>query len=142
MGGLDRQEIIDTLADGKLGQALRIPGHLQGRNTRFSPAQDVTQMLVNAFSYSFHEEVGGNYAEFGVFQGRTFVEAYRVGKRFPTRPGGSSRLTRSRDSRRSPRSTPGERWAAGQFAAGLPAFEARLDAPGSPVHTVDRSGIL
>jgi O-methyltransferase len=126
LGGLDRQEIIDSLADGKLGQLLRIPGHLQGRNTRFSPALEVTQMLVNAFSYAYHEEVGGNYAEFGVFQGRTFVEAYRVGKRFPD----EDRRFFAFDSFEGlPEIAPidaGERWVAGQFAAGLPSFEARL----------------
>jgi O-methyltransferase len=119
-------EIMDALADGWVGRLLSIPGHIQGRNTRLSVAQEVTKMMANAFDYARAEQVDGDYAEFGVWQGRTFVEAYRVARRF-----------RAYDRRffafDSFAGLPdiadvdaGYQWTAGQFAHGRSVFEARL----------------
>jgi O-methyltransferase len=125
-GHLDRAEVVDALADGPLGQLLRIPGHLSGRNARFSPAHDVTQMLVNAFAYARYEQVDGDYAEFGVFQGRTFVEAYRVARRFPAFDRRFFAFDSFQGLPEIEGVDAGERWRQGQYAQGLAEFEGRL----------------
>jgi O-methyltransferase len=124
--GLERDELVDSFSDGRLGWLMRFPGHVQGRNTRMSPSHEVTQMLVNAFAYAKYEEVHGDYAEFGVAKGRTFVEAYRVARRFP----GFDRRFYAFDSFAGlpdiGEVDAGYRWREGQFAHGRQGFEARL----------------
>lgn len=39
-------------------------------------------MLNNAFGYVFNEGIVGDYAEFGVLEGRTFLEAWMAAERF------------------------------------------------------------
>jgi O-methyltransferase len=126
LSGVDRAEALDSLADSRFGRLMRIPGHLVGRNTRFSPAHDVTQMLVNAFAYAQFEDVEGDYAEFGVFQGRTFVEAYRVARRFPAIRRRFFAFDSFAGLPELAGGDAGARWQAGQYAQDQAGFEARL----------------
>lgn len=122
----DRSELLDALADSRVGRVLRYPGHVLGRNTLMSPAHDVTKMLANAFSYAQAEQVEGDYAEFGAWKGRTFVEAWRTARRFPAYKrrfvafDSFEGLPEIRDV------DGGGQWYAGQFAFARAAFESRL----------------
>jgi hypothetical protein len=40
------------------------------------------RMIENAFAYCGNNKISGDYAEFGVFQGRTTIEAWRAARRF------------------------------------------------------------
>jgi len=133
----DHSEPMDWLADGVLAKALQIPGYIQARNNsvRFG-AHDVTKMLAIAFAYAHAEEVDGDYAEFGVFKGRTFVEAYRVAQKY-------SRYERRFVAFDSFEGLPelgdidrGPRWRAGEFDCDRTAFEARLSRARIPAERV------
>jgi len=126
MTAFDRSEVIDAFTDGPVGRLLRIPGHVLGRNTRLSPAHEVTQMMVNAFSYAKYEEVAGDYAEFGVETGRTFVEAYRIARWFPGAPRRFYAFDSFAGLPEIGQLDAGYRWQEGQFAHPRTAFEARL----------------
>jgi O-methyltransferase len=123
---IDGAEVVDALAHGWLGRALRLPGHILGRNTSISAAHEVTRMLANGFAYAQAEQVTGDYAEFGVHTGRTFVDAHRIARRFGRYP----RRFYAFDSFQGlPEITAidaGHQWTAGQFAHDRASFEARL----------------
>jgi hypothetical protein len=123
---MDLSEPIDWFASGLPGRLLSVPGYIQGRNTRMSAALEVTKILASAFAYALSEEVEGDYAEFGVWKGRTFVEAYRVARRY-------ARYDRRFVAFDSFQGLPdlgeldaGSRWRPGEFAHDRAAFEARL----------------
>ena len=59
--------------------ALPIGRHL---NTADGFIWESARMLNNAFGYVFNEHVVGDYAEFGVLEGRTFIEAWMAAERF------------------------------------------------------------
>ena len=52
------------------------------RNAALSLFSEQTRILSLAFKYVESEGVEGDYAEFGVWQGRTFIEAWRVAKKY------------------------------------------------------------
>ncbi len=115
------------LADGMLAKVLRIPGYIQARSNSLAfGAHDTTKILSLAFAYAQSEEVEGDYAEFGVWRGRTFVEAYRVARKYP-------RYSRRFVAFDSFEGLPelgelddGSRWHTGEFACDRTAFDARL----------------
>jgi len=123
---LDRSELLDSLAEGPLGKLLRFPGFLQERNAQLTVAHEVTRMLAHAFAYARSEEVEGDYAEFGIWRGRTFVEAYRVARKYPR----YARRFFAFDSFEGLPEIQGEdassSWYTGEFAVARAAFEARL----------------
>jgi O-methyltransferase len=77
--GLTRAEIIDSLSASRLGRALDPLAHLLRRGGAISSGHESARVLALAFAYAHSEEIAGDYAEFGVWQGRTFVEAWRIG---------------------------------------------------------------
>lgn len=123
--GLTRAELIDSLSASRLGRALDPFAHLLRRNGAISSGHESARILALAFAYAHSEEVAGDYAEFGVWQGRTFVEAWRVG----------TKLSRDRryfafDSFEGLPESEGiddtGRWEASEFSFARQAFEARL----------------
>ncbi|MBA3867191.1 MAG: class I SAM-dependent methyltransferase [Solirubrobacterales bacterium] len=66
------------MAASALGRALEPLTMLFKRNAYASLAYENTRILALAFAYLRSEEVAGDYAEFGVATGRTFIEAWRV----------------------------------------------------------------
>jgi hypothetical protein len=81
---IERGEMLDTLAASPLGRALEPLTLLHHRNAQTSLSHESTRVLTLAFAYAHSERVVGDYAEFGVWRGRTFVEAWRVARRYPT----------------------------------------------------------
>lgn len=75
-------EALDALAASRLGGALKPLTLLLNRNAELSLYSEQTRMLSLAFKYVEAESVEGEYAEFGVWMGRTFIEAWRVAAKY------------------------------------------------------------
>jgi len=75
-------EALDALAASRLGAALKPLTLLLNRNSELSLYSEQTRMLSLAFKYVESEGVAGDYAEFGVWMGRTFIEAWRVAAKY------------------------------------------------------------
>ncbi|HEY1854486.1 MAG TPA: TylF/MycF/NovP-related O-methyltransferase [Solirubrobacterales bacterium] len=123
--GLTRAEIIDSFSASRVGRALDPLAHLLRRSGAISSGHESARVLALAFAYAHSEEIPGDYAEFGVWQGRTFVEAWRIG----------TKLSRDRryfafDSFEGLPETEGiddtGRWEASEFSFARQSFEARL----------------
>lgn len=118
-------EALDALAASRLGAALKPLTLLLNRNAELSLYSEQTRMLSLAFKYVESEGVEGDYAEFGVWMGRTFIEAWRVGAKYavPRRffAFDSFEGLPELDAR-----DEGGPFAAGQFKHSRTAFEARL----------------
>jgi hypothetical protein len=117
--------VVDALAASRLATVLRPLTMLLNRNAELSLYSEQTRMLSLAFKYVESEAVEGDYAEFGVWQGRTFIEAWRVAEKYGVR-----RRFFAFDSfeglpELDARDTGGP-FAAGQFKHSREAFEARL----------------
>ena len=98
-------------------------------------------MLTQAVSYVRSEQVEGDYAEFGVYTGRTFVEAWRIANELGE---AGTRRFFAFDSFEGLPETVGVddtgRWSEGEFRFGRKDFEARLRrarVPGDHVHIVE-----
>jgi O-methyltransferase len=77
--GLTKGELIDAVSASRLGRALDPLAHLVRRGGAITLGHEAAQVLALAFNYARSEEIEGDYAEFGVWTGRTFVEAWRMG---------------------------------------------------------------
>jgi O-methyltransferase len=75
-------EALDALAASRLGAALKPLTLLLNRNAELSLYSEQTRMLSLAFKYVESQGVEGDYAEFGVWMGRTFIEAWRVAGKY------------------------------------------------------------
>jgi O-methyltransferase len=75
-------EALDALAASRFGAALKPLTLLLNRNAELSLYSEQTRMLSLAFKYVESEGVVGDYAEFGVWMGRTFIEAWRVAAKY------------------------------------------------------------
>lgn len=137
---ISKSEILDSLAASRLGLILEPLTLVMKRNAQLSLAYENTRILSLAFSYVRSEQVAGDYAEFGVWNGRTFVEAWRVARR----AGGSARHFWAFDSFQGLPEVGGVdatgRFAAGEFSGARQPFEARLRRariPADRVHIVE-----
>jgi O-methyltransferase len=140
--GLSRGEIVDTLSASTVGRALDPLAHLLRRRQSLTLGHEATRVLTLAFSYVRSELVEGDYAEFGVWTGRTFVEAWRIADGLGE--AGGKRRFFAFDSFEGLPDTEGiddtGRWNSGEFAFGRPGFEARLRRsriPARDVHIVE-----
>ncbi len=133
-------EILDALAVSRAGRALNPLAKLLFRNASLSLTYENARVLAYAFAYAEAEQIEGDYAEFGVWQGRTFLEAWRVGNA----AGDTGRnffafdsfagLPDIEDADRA------GRFVAGEFSFGRRAFEGRLRRAAIPpdrVHIVE-----
>jgi O-methyltransferase len=139
-GGRSNNEILDSLASSRLARALNPLTLIAKRNALLSLSYENTKILTLAFAYARSEHVEGDYAEFGVWTGRTFVEAWRVAKAFP----GVDRRFFAFDSFAGlPEVDGGDatgRFSEGEFSADRGSFEGRLRRAGAPrdrVHIVE-----
>jgi hypothetical protein len=123
---ISRNELIDSAAASPIGRALEPLTLLVKRNAFRTLAFENTRILALAFAYLRSEGVSGDYAEFGVSTGRTFVEAWRVASAYD----GSARRFFAFDSFAGLPEAEGVdatgRFSAGEFSQALGAFEARL----------------
>jgi O-methyltransferase len=123
--GLTKGELIDAVSASKVGRALEPVAHVMRRGGAISQGHEAAHVLSLAFNYAHSEGIPGDYAEFGVWQGRTFVEAWRVGSRTPT-----ARRYHAYDSFEGLPEADGVdetgRWETGEFSHSRRAFEARL----------------
>ena len=78
--GLSKSELIDTVSASRLGRALDPLAHVLRRSGAISSGHEAARVLGLTFAYVHSEGIEGDYAEFGVWTGRTFVEAWRIGK--------------------------------------------------------------
>ncbi|MGI8440921.1 MAG: TylF/MycF/NovP-related O-methyltransferase [Thermoleophilaceae bacterium] len=83
---MESGELLARLSESGVVRVLEPWARLQSRSAQLSFVEEVTKILAHAFAYAQAERVPGDYAEFGVWEGRTFVEAYRVAQRFPGFP--------------------------------------------------------
>jgi len=123
--GLTRAELIDSLSASRLGRALDPLAHLLRRSGAISSGHESARVLALAFAYAHSEEIDGDYAEFGVWQGRTFVEAWRIG----TRIGGGRRYLAFDSFAGLPESEGIDdtgRFESGEFSFSRQSFEARM----------------
>lgn len=135
LAGARPSELVDWLASSRLGTALRPLTLLVTRNARMSLAYENTRMLSLAFAFARSEQVEGDYAEFGVYRGRTFVEAWRAWKTHGAPP----RRFFAFDSFEGLPDAAG-RFNTGDFSSGRQAFEGRLRRariPAADVHIVE-----
>jgi O-methyltransferase len=140
LGGRSNNEILDSIAGSRLARALGPLAQVAKRNELLSLSYENTKILTPTFAYTRSEEIEGDYAEFGVWTGRTFVEAWRVANAFP----GPDRRFFAFDSFEGLPEVEGAddtgRWTAGEFSADRRSFEARLRRAGLPkeqVHIVE-----
>jgi hypothetical protein len=99
---------------------------MTARNARAMLAHENTKMLALAFAYCCSEQVEGDYAEFGVYRGRTFVEAWRVARRFPLGPRRFLAFDSFEGLPEGEDADGAERFGAGDFTNTLDAFRGRL----------------
>lgn len=137
---ISNNEILDSVAASRLARMLEPLALVVHRNAQLSLAYENTRMLSLAFSYVRSEQVKGAYAEFGVWTGRTFVEAWRAARRFD----GSDRHFWAFDSFQGLPEVDGVdatgRFATGDFHGPRQPFEARLRRarmPPDQVHIVE-----
>jgi O-methyltransferase len=80
---LSRRRALDRWARLIPAQALRPVAFPLGRHLRTDDGfvWESARMLNDAFGYVRNERVAGDYAEFGVLEGRTFVEAWYAARR-------------------------------------------------------------
>jgi O-methyltransferase len=139
--GPSRGEVVDTVSASRLGRALDPLAHLLRRRQTLSLGHEATRILTLAFSYARSELVEGDYAEFGVWTGRTFVEAWRVAD--GVGEAGQRRFFAFDSFEGLPDSEGIDdtgRWESGEFAFSRAAFEGRLRrsrVPRTDVHIVE-----
>jgi O-methyltransferase len=140
LGGRSNNEILDSISSSRLARALSPLTLVGKRNSLLSLHYENTKILAPTFAYARSEQIEGDYAEFGVWTGRTFVEAWRAGNAFPV----EDRRFVAFDSFEGLPEVEGAddtgRWAAGEFSADRKGFEARLRRAGVPkeqVHIVE-----
>lgn len=133
-------EGLDALAVSALGRALDPLAKLLHRNAALSLNYETARALALAFTYARAEEIEGDYAEFGVWQGRTFLEAWRTGSAIS----GDTRRFFAFDSFAGLPAIAGPdavgRFKAGEFRQTRRAFEGRLrraSIPRDRVHIVE-----
>ena len=123
--GLSKSEVIDAVSSSRLGRVLDPVAHVLRRNGAISQGHEAAHVLSLAFNYAHSEGIPGDYAEFGVWQGRTFIEAWRLG-----RGAGTPRRYFAYDSFEGLPEAEGVdetgRWETGEFSHSRRAFEARL----------------
>jgi len=123
---ISKNELIDAAAASRAGRALRPLTMVIKRNAFRTLAFENTRILTLAFAYLRSEGVPGDYAEFGVSTGRTFVEAWRIANDHD----GSDRRFFAFDSFEGLPATEGVdatgRFAAGEFSQDRASLEARM----------------
>jgi O-methyltransferase len=137
---ISNSELLDLAAASWVAGALEPLTLVIKRNAFRSLAFENTRILTLAFAYLRSEGVAGDYAEFGVSTGRTFVEAWRVAKAH----GGSDRRFFAFDSFAGLPEVDGVdatgRFYAGEFTQDRGSLEARLRrarVPADRVHIVE-----
>jgi hypothetical protein len=75
-------EAVDAIAASRFARALRPLATMMGRNAALTLYWEQTRILSLAFKYAESESVKGDYAEFGIWTGRTFVEACRIAPKY------------------------------------------------------------
>ena len=140
-GGLSAGELLDAVSGSRHGRLFepmaQVLGHRQARSLR----HEYARMLALAISFVRSEGVEGDYAEFGVYTGRTFVEAWRIAGELGE---AGSRRFFAFDSFEGLPETVGiddtGRWGQGEFSFARRDFEARLRrarVPADHVHIVE-----
>lgn len=119
------EEALDALAGSRLGVAVKPLTLLLNRNAALSLYSEQTRMLSLAFKYVEAEGVVGDYAEFGVWMGRTFIEAWRVASKYAV-PRRFFAFDSFEGLPELGRHDEGSRFKAGQFKHSRTEFEARL----------------
>ena len=140
LGGRSNNEILDSISSSRLARALSPLTLVGKRNSLLSLHYENTKILTPTFAYARSEKIEGDYAEFGVWTGRTFVEAWRAGNSFSV----ANRRFIAFDSFEGLPKVEGDddtgRWTAGEFSADRKSFEARLRrarVPKEQVHIVE-----
>ncbi len=82
--GLSKGELIDAISASRLGRVVDPFAHVLRRNGAITLGHEAAHVLAQAFNYARSEQIPGDYAEFGVWTGRTFIEAWRVGRSLGT----------------------------------------------------------
>ncbi|MBS1860922.1 MAG: class I SAM-dependent methyltransferase [Actinobacteria bacterium] len=123
--GLTKGEMIDALSASRLGRTVDPFAHVLRRNGAITLGHEGARVLAQAFSYARSEQIPGAYAEFGVWTGRTFVEAWRAGKvdEMPRRYFAYDSFEGLPEVEGADQTG---RWETGEFSHSRRAFEARL----------------
>jgi len=87
---LERLELLDVYARALPERLMRLVGFPLARHMNTADAMmfESARMVNVAFAYTHGEGLAGDYFEFGVYRGRTFVEAWKASERY----GGDRRL--------------------------------------------------
>lgn len=139
--GISAGELIDTVSASRLGRALDPLAHLLRRRQALSLGHEAARILTQTFHYVRSEKVEGDYAEFGVFTGRTFVEAWRLADGLGE--AGARRFFAFDSFEGLPQADGVDdtgRWQRGEFSFGRKSFEERLHRariPRDHVHIVE-----
>jgi O-methyltransferase len=75
-------ETLDKFAASRAFDVVKPLLLAANRNLELSLYSEQTRILSLAFKYVSSEGVGGAYGEFGVWKGRTFIEAWRVNAKY------------------------------------------------------------
>jgi O-methyltransferase len=78
MRGISGGELIDAVSASPLGRALDPLAHVLRRRQALTLGHEAVRILTQTFHYARSEMIDGDYAEFGIWTGRTFVEAWRI----------------------------------------------------------------
>jgi O-methyltransferase len=131
---------MDWLPGSRLGDMLEPFTRVITQRGRGSLMYENIRLLSLAFAFVRSEKVPGDYTEFGVYNGRTFIEAWRTARRY----GGGARRFIAYDSFRGLPDVGGlddvGRFNTGDFTYSRQAFERRLRRariPASRIHIVD-----
>lgn len=139
--GASLGEILDSVSASRAGHLLEPMAQSLAYQQASSLRHEYDRVLTLAFNFVRSELVEGDYAEFGVYTGRTFVEAWRTADGLGE--AGDRRLF-AFDSFEGLPDTEGiddtGRWQSGEFSFSRRNFEARLRRAGIPqrdVHIVE-----
>lgn len=129
-------ELFDRIALGRIGRSLE--KLVMRRNVGLE--YEYARVLTLAFSYARSEQVEGDYAEFGVWKGDSFVDAYQASQR----AGGQKRTLHAFDSFEGLPEVGGTdvlgRFTTGEFSSGRATFDqtlARARVPSDRVKVVE-----
>jgi O-methyltransferase len=139
--GPNNGEILDAISWSKLGRLIEPAAQLLGHRQSVSLRDEYSRMLTLAWSFARSEKVEGDYAEFGTYTGRTFVESWRIAAKLGE--AGRRRLLAFDSFEGLPEMDGIDdtgRWDPGDFGVSRRDFEARLRRAGVPrdhVHIVE-----
>ncbi|MGH2940688.1 MAG: TylF/MycF/NovP-related O-methyltransferase [Solirubrobacterales bacterium] len=141
VSGTNKGEILDAIVTSKVGRLLEPMAQVTGHRQANSLRHEYSRMLTLAWNFVRSEKVEGDYAEFGTYTGRTFVESWRIAAVLGE--AGRRRLFAFDSFEGLPQMEGIDdtgRWDAGDFGVGRRDFEARLRRariPRDHVHIVE-----